>query len=47
MVRINDNLKVFYPLNLIPREQQLESLDFLVKSICTGNKYMLIKCTNW
>jgi Rad3-related DNA helicase len=42
MIKINDNLNVYYPLDLVPRTQQLESLDFLVNSICKGNKNFLI-----
>lgn len=42
MIEINDKLKVYFPLKYKPREQQIESLEFLKKSINSGIKYCLI-----
>ena len=41
MITIND-LNIHFPLKLIPRPQQIESLNFVKKSINTGNKFMLL-----
>lgn len=42
MLKINDNLNIYFPLKLVPREQQLEALEFLKKSINSGKKYCLL-----
>lgn len=42
MFKIDDNLKIHYPLNLIPRKQQIDGFKFVKNAINTGNKYMLL-----
>jgi len=41
MITIND-LNIHFPLKLIPRNQQIESLHFVKESINTGNKFVLL-----
>jgi len=42
MIKINDNLNIYFPLNLKPREQQIEALGLLKKTINSGKKYCLL-----
>jgi len=42
---IIDNLKIHFPLKLIPREQQIELLGFTKKSINSGRKYILLNAS--
>lgn len=39
MFKIYDNLKIHYPLNLIPRQQQIEGFNFVKQSINQGAKF--------
>ncbi|NPV12888.1 MAG: DEAD/DEAH box helicase family protein [Ignavibacteria bacterium] len=41
MVKIN-NINIYFPLKLKPREQQLEALNFLKQSINNGKRYCLL-----
>jgi Rad3-related DNA helicase len=41
MFRYNESIKIFYPLKMKPREEQLEALNHIKKSINTGNKFIL------
>ena len=41
MIKINDDLKIHFPLKLKPRKQQLEAFNFLKNSINTGMKFMI------
>ena len=45
MIEINDDLKIYFPLKLKPRQQQLDALEFIKKSINTGNKYSIIQAS--
>jgi len=42
MIKINDNLNIYFPLELKPREQQIEALEFTKKSINNGKKNILL-----
>lgn len=42
MIKINDNLNIYFPLELKPREQQIEALQFTKKSINNGKKNILL-----
>jgi Rad3-related DNA helicase len=42
MVKINDDINIYYPLKLKPRLQQVEMLEKTIKSINNGKKYILI-----
>jgi Rad3-related DNA helicase len=43
MMEFEDKLdEVYFPLDLKPREQQLEAVEFCEKSIRDGNKYMML-----
>jgi len=39
MIQINDKLKIYFPLKLNPRKQQIEALEFTKNVINNGNKY--------
>jgi Rad3-related DNA helicase len=40
---INENLNIYFPLKLIPREQQLDALTFVKNTINSGRKYNLLQ----
>jgi len=40
MIEIGDK-KIYFPLKYIPKKYQLDALDFIKKSILTGNKFIL------
>jgi ATP-dependent DNA helicase DinG len=42
MIKINDNLTVYYPLELVPRSQQIDALNFCKETINNGKKFMLL-----
>lgn len=42
MIEINDNLKIHFPLKLKPRQQQIDAIQHIKKSINTGNKYIIL-----
>ena len=42
MIEINDKLKIFFPLKLKPRAQQLDGFNFVTKSVNNGKKFMLL-----
>jgi Rad3-related DNA helicase len=42
MIKIDDNINIYFPLKMKPRKQQLESLEFIRKSINTGKKNILL-----
>lgn len=42
MISINENLNIYFPLDLKPRDQQLEILELVKKSINSGKKYILL-----
>jgi len=42
MIKIQDNLKIYYPLNLVPRKQQIDGFNFVKESINQANKYILL-----
>lgn len=42
MIKINDELSIYFPLNYKPRGQQIEMLDMTKKSINSGKKYILM-----
>jgi DNA replication protein DnaC len=41
MIKINEDLNIYFPLKLKPREQQLQAFNFLKNSINTGMKFMI------
>jgi len=45
MIKINDNIKIYYPLKMVPRQQQFDILDFTKNTINNGNKYVLINAS--
>ena len=45
MIEINDELKVYFPLKMTPRTQQVEMLEFVKKSINSGKKYILLNAS--
>jgi len=42
MTKINDDITIHFPLDLKPRDQQIEALDFCKKSINNGKKNILL-----
>ena len=42
MIEINENLNIYFPLDMKPRVQQIEMLNMVKKSINSGKKYILI-----
>jgi len=42
MIKINDNLKIYFPLKLKPRDQQIEAFNLIKESINTGKKNILL-----
>jgi len=42
MLKINDDINIYFPLTMIPRNQQIYMLDFIKKSIINAKKYILI-----
>lgn len=42
MVKINDEINIHFPLELKPRDQQIEALEFCKKSVNNGKKHMLL-----
>jgi len=42
MIKINDEIDIHFPMELKPRKQQIEMLEFCKKSINNGKKYILI-----
>jgi len=43
MVKINDDVSVFFPLKLKPRQQQIDAITFVKNSINSGKKYILLQ----
>jgi len=43
MIKINDEVDVYFPLKLKPRKQQLDALEFTKKSITSAKKYILLQ----
>ena len=41
MIKINDDINIHFPLELSPREQQIDALNFFKKSVNNGKKYMI------
>lgn len=41
-MRLNDDVNVYFPLQLIPREEQIQGLQFIKKTINSGNKFCLL-----
>jgi Rad3-related DNA helicase len=41
MIEVNGK-KIYYPIKYVPKKYQIEALDFIKKSILTGNKYILL-----
>jgi len=42
MIKINDEITIYFPLKYKPREQQIEMLNYTKKSINSGKKYILL-----
>lgn len=42
MIKINEDLKIYFPLEMNPRKQQIEALNFTKKSINNGKKNILL-----
>jgi len=42
MIEINEDLNIYYPLDLKPRDQQIELLELSKKSINNGKKFILL-----
>ena len=45
MIKINEEVTIHYPLKMKPRNQQIEMLEFIKKSINSGKKYMLLNAS--
>ena len=45
MIKINDKVNVYYPMRLTPRNQQVEMLEFVKKTINSGKKYCLLNAS--
>ena len=41
MIEVNGK-KIYYSIKYVPKKYQIEALDFIKKSILTGNKYILL-----
>ena len=42
MIDIDDKIKIYFPLELEPRKQQIDAINFIRKSINNGKKYILL-----
>jgi len=42
MIEINDKLKIYYPLKLKPRDQQIEGFNFFKRGVNNGFRYFLM-----
>lgn len=42
MIKINEDLKIYFPLKYKPRKEQIQMLEFAKKSINNGNKFILL-----
>jgi len=45
MIKINDEINIYFPLKMKPRNQQIEMLNFIKKSINTSKKYILLNAS--